>query len=205
MKQYIKNGIIKSRNQIVLRVNKTIKDKNGNDKEVVAQIFNPTEDMILADGWVEYTPTPVEPNKRKSPIQVMQEVVFEQYNNRTDITNEEALDRMIIIYDWEHYIGKPLKVGQCVVEGDNVYRVRQDINEVLEIYPPSVVPALYEVIEMTHSGDIDDPIPYVAPMEIFKGKCYTEEGIKFICTRDSGIALTHSLNDLVGIYVEHYE
>ena len=189
MKRYIKDGVIKTRNQIVIK-------KDGR------QYINPTEKLILEDGWVEYTPVPIEPNKRKSPMQVMQEIVFEQYNSRTDITNEEALDRMIIIYDWGHYIGKPLKVGQCVVEGDNVYRVRQDINEVLEVYPPSVVPALYEVIEMTHSGDINDPIPYVAPMEIFKGKYYIEEGIKFICIRDSGVALTHFLNDLVGIYVE---
>lgn len=206
MKQYKKiiDGVtvIKTRNQIVVKRTKTIKDKDGNEKVVNTQIFNPTEELILEDGWVEYTPTPLEPNKRKSPMQVMQEVVFEQYNNRTDITNEEALDRMIIIYDWGHYIGKPLKVGQCVVEGDNVYRVRQDINEVLEVYPPSVVPALYEVIEMIHSGDIDDPIPYIAPMEIFKDKYYIEEGVKFICTRDSGVALTHFLNDLVGIYVE---
>lgn len=201
MKQYIKNGEIKTRNQIVLRVTKTIV-RDGVEKEVTMNAYNPTEEMILADGWVEYVPQVDSQPHRKSRMAVMQEVVFEQYNNRTDITNEEALDRMIIIYDWEHYIGKPLKAGQCVVEGDNVYRVRQDINEVLEIYPPSVVPALYEVIEMVHSGDINDPIPYVAPMEIFKGKYYTEEGIKFICIRDSGVALTHSLNDLVGIYVE---
>ena len=202
MKQYIKNGIIKSRNQIVLRVNKTIKDKNGNDKEVVAQIFNPIEDMILADGWVEYIAPPIEPDRRKSPMQVMQEIVFEQYNSRTDITNKEALDRMVIIYDWLHYIGKPLKIGQCVVEGDNVYRVRQDINEVLEVYPPSIVPALYEVIEMVHTGDLNDPIPYVAPMEIFKGKYYSEGDVVYNCIRDSGTALSHSLKDLVNLYVE---
>lgn len=201
MKQYTKNGEVKTRNQIVLRVIKTIV-KDGIEKELEMNVYNPTEEMILADGWVEYVPQ-VDPHPhKKSRMAVMQEIVLEQYNQRTDISDSEALDRMIIIYDWEHYIGKPLKVGQCVVEGDNVYRVRQDINEVLEVYPPSVVPALYEVIEMIHSGDIDDPIPYVAPMEIFKGKYYTEEGVKFICIRDSGVALTHSLNDLVGIYVE---
>lgn len=187
MKRYIKDGVIKTRNQIVI--------VDGN-----MQIFNPTEEMIFADEWEEYVPPIEEPKKRMT--QVLNEIVIEQYNARTDISDAEALDRAIVIYDWEHYIGKPLKVGQCVVEGDNVYRVRQDINEVLEVYSPSVVPALYEVIEMVHSGDINDPIPYVAPMEIFKGKYYTEAGIKFICTRDSGIALTHSLNDLVGIYVE---
>lgn len=55
MKRYIKDGIIKSRNQIVLHGTRTIKDKDGNEKEVKTQIINPREEMILADGWVEYT------------------------------------------------------------------------------------------------------------------------------------------------------
>ena len=189
MKRYIKDGVIKTRNQIVIK-------KDGR------QYINPTIELILADGWVEYIAPPIEPDRRKSPMQVMQEIVFEQYNSRTDITNDEALDRMVIIYDWLHYIGKPLKVGQCVVEGDNVYRVRQDINEVLEVYPPSIVPALYEVIEMVHTGDLNDPIPYVVPMEIFKGKYYSEGGVVYNCIRDSGTALSHSLKDLVNLYVE---
>ena len=41
MKRYIKDGIIKYANQIVI-----IKDG--------MQTMNPTEEMILADGWVEY-------------------------------------------------------------------------------------------------------------------------------------------------------
>lgn len=45
MKRYIKDGIIKTRNQIVIR-------KDGR------QYINPTEEMILADGWTEST-TPI--------------------------------------------------------------------------------------------------------------------------------------------------
>lgn len=54
MKQYIKDGIIKPRNQIVLHGTRTIKGKDGKEKEVRTQIINPKEEMILADGWVEY-------------------------------------------------------------------------------------------------------------------------------------------------------
>ena len=54
MKRYIKDGIIKPRNQIVLHGTRTIKDKNGNEREVKTQIINPKEEMLLADGWVEY-------------------------------------------------------------------------------------------------------------------------------------------------------
>ena len=54
MKRYIKDGIIKPRNQIVLHGTRTIKDKDGNDKEIKTQIINPREEMLLADGWVLY-------------------------------------------------------------------------------------------------------------------------------------------------------
>lgn len=43
MKQYIKNNTIKSANRIVI-----VKDG--------MQIFNPSEELILADGWEEYIP-----------------------------------------------------------------------------------------------------------------------------------------------------
>lgn len=45
MKRYIKDGKIKTRNQIIIR-------KNG------LNTYNPTEEMLFADGWVEYI-TPV--------------------------------------------------------------------------------------------------------------------------------------------------
>ena len=48
MKRYIKDGKIKYGNEIVIR-------RNG------MQTINPSEEQILADGWVEYvTPEPTE-------------------------------------------------------------------------------------------------------------------------------------------------
>ena len=200
MKRYTKNGEIKPRNQIVLRVTKTIKDKDGNDKEVKLQVINPTEEMILADGWVEYIAPVVEP--KKSRMQIVQELVVKQYNERTDISNEEALDYMAIIYPWDYYLDKTLEVGMLVVYEDKPWRVRQT-HAPLEIYPPSLATAsLYEAIDKEHSGTPEDPIPYTPPMEVFEGKYYTQNGVAYRCTRNSEVALTHSLSALVGLYVE---
>jgi hypothetical protein len=58
MKRYIKDGQIKTRNQIVIKGQRTIKDKDGNDKIINTNTFNPTEEMILANGWEEYI-TPI--------------------------------------------------------------------------------------------------------------------------------------------------
>ena len=52
MKQYIKNGEIKTRNQIVLRKTRVV---NGEEK--VFQVINPREEMLLEDGWVIYEPS----------------------------------------------------------------------------------------------------------------------------------------------------
>jgi hypothetical protein len=195
MKQYIKDGIIKSRNNVVLRVTKEI-----NGKEVKLQVINPSEEAILADGWMEYIPPKVEP--KKSRMQIVQELVVKQYNERTDISNEEALDYMAIIYPWDYYLDKVLTEGMMVTYEDKPWRVRQT-HTPLEIYPPSLATAsLYEAIDKEHSGEVDDPIPYTPPMEIYAGKHYIEDGVVYRCTRDSGTALSHSLKDLINIYVE---
>lgn len=57
-------------------------------------------------------------------------------------------------------------------------------------------------IEVEAAGTQDDPIQYTPPMEIFNGKYYTQGGVLYKCTRDSGQALTHDLAALVGLYVE---
>lgn len=189
MKIYEKNGELKSANQIIIR-------RDG------MNIFCPSEEMILADGWVEYVPPTIEPQPYAlSPEEIARDIVLEQYNQRTDIPNQEALDRMVVIYDWSKYIGKVLKQGQVCVYNDKVWRARQE-HTVLAVYPPSKDTAsLYEVIEIIHTGEKDDPIPYAPPMEIFDGKYYSEDNLLYLCNRDSGTVLTHRLADLVGIYV----
>lgn len=187
MKQYIKDGIIKDANRIVIK-------KDG------MQIFNAPHEMLVEDGWVEYIPPKVEP--KKSRMQIVQELVVKQYNERTDISNEEALDYMAIIYPWDYYLDKVLTEGMMVTYEDKPWRVRQT-HTPLEIYPPSLETAsLYEAIDKEHSGEVDDPIPYTPPMEIFEGKYYEQSGVVYRCTRNSEVALAHDLSALVGLYVE---
>lgn len=191
MKLYTKDGKVKPQNKIVIITEEY-------------QIINPTEEMLLEHGWVEYIAPEVEPQPHvKSAYEVTQEIVLEQYNQRTDIEDVEALERAVVIYNWKKYIGKSLKMGQVVVWDERVYRVRQDISVVLENQHPSLDTAsIYEVIELVATGEKDDPITYEPPMEIFDGKYYVHDDVLYLCTRDSGTALSHSLKDLVGLYVE---
>ena len=100
MKIYEKNGEVKPANQIIIR-------RDG------MNIFCPSEEMILADGWAEYVPPTIEPQPYAlSPEEIAKDIVLEQYNQRTDISDQEALDRILVIYDWSKYIGKILKAGE---------------------------------------------------------------------------------------------
>lgn len=167
------------------------------------QIINPSEELILADGWEVYEPptieqVPYQPTERD----LLEELLKNEFNARTTTSNEDALHYMLIVYPFEHYIGKSLKVGQLVAHLDRIYRVRQDILVVLEEQFPSVdTAALYEVIEKEHEGTLEDPISYLPPMEIFEGKYYTQNDILYICIRNSETTLTHNLEDLLNTYV----
>ena len=199
MKTYTKTidgkTIIKTRNQIVVHITKEV---NGEERKF--QVINPTEEMILADGWMEYVPTPTP--RTKSRMQIVQELVVAQWNERTDISNEEALDYAVIVYDFEHYIGQELAQGKIVFHDANLWRVRQ-AHTAQENWQPSLDSAsIWEIIQVEHEGTEADPIPYAPPMEIFNGKYYTEADQLYLCTRDSGTALTHPLSALVGLYVE---
>jgi hypothetical protein len=122
--------------------------------------------------------------------------------NIIGLTDNEALSVKEVYPKWESYIDKTIEVGFVTLYNGNLWRARQT-HIALGIYPPSIdTAAIYEVIVESHDGSVDDPIPYTPPMEIFKDKYYTQNGVKYYCTRDSGIALSHDLSALVGIYVE---
>lgn len=195
MKQYIKviNGetVIKKRNQIVIK-------KDG------YQYINPKEEMLFSEGWEEYIPQHISTNlvPIKSRQTIIQELVTKQWNERTDISNAEALDYAVIVYDFEHYIGQELAQGKIVSHDDKLWRVRQTHTCQADWAPSLNSASIWEVIEVEHEGTKDDPIPYTPPMEILKDKYYIEDAVLYKCTRNSDTALSHNLSSLVGLYVE---
>lgn len=121
--------------------------------------------------------------------------------NYLNLTDNEALSVKELYPRWEDKIGKTIEIGYITLYNGNLWKARQT-HVAQEIFPPSLDTAsLYEVIVKNHEGTKDDPIPFTTPMEIFKDKYYTQDGVLYLCIRDSGIALTHNLRDLIGIYV----
>lgn len=121
--------------------------------------------------------------------------------NHINLTDEEALSVKELYPRWEDKIGKTIEVGYITLYRDNLWRARLT-HTAMDVYPPSLATAsLYEAIDKEHSGEVDDPIPYIPPMEIFNGKYYKQNGVIYKCIRDSGFALTHDLSHLIELYV----
>lgn len=122
--------------------------------------------------------------------------------NRIDLTDNEALAVKDFYPTWQSKIGDNVEQGYKMMYDGNLWRVKQN-HMIIEAYPPSIATAaLYEVINYQHEGTIEDPIPYVPPMEIFKGEYYVQHDVVYRCTRNSLTTLSHDLSALVGLYVE---
>ena len=123
--------------------------------------------------------------------------------NTMSLTDDEALSVKSVYPQWSEFINKKLTQGMKVQYDKKLYKVRQDIAAVLENQPPSIdTAALYEEINESHSGTLEDPIPYNNNMELEEGKHYSQDGVTYLCTRSTGQAVYHNLSELVGIYVE---
>ena len=123
--------------------------------------------------------------------------------NTFDLSDKEALKRKDLYPEWQSFIGKSLDTGFKVLYEGRLYKVRQPIAVVLDNQAPSqLTAALYEEINETASGTIDDPIPYNGNMELFEGLYYSQNKVVYKCIRSTGQAVYHDLSALVGIYVE---
>lgn len=69
-------------------------------------------------------------------------------------------------------------------------------------WEPENVTSLWEVINETHSGTIDDPIPYNGNMTLNLGKYYIQNNQIYLCHRDTVNPVYNSLYDLIDIYVD---
>ena len=120
--------------------------------------------------------------------------------NTYNLTPTEALKVIERHPKWK--VGIEVKAGERYQCDDLLWECIKD-HKTQENWKPSLETAsLWKVVVEDHEGTEDYPIPYTPPMELFNGKFYTQDGVKYKCTRDSGTPLSHDLKDLVGTYVE---
>lgn len=122
------------------------------------------------------------------------------------LTDAEALTVKGVYWQWEDLVkaGATVDKGYRFRYGDKLWRTEQPKYTFVAHYVPGAVgtESLFSVIDESHAGTYDDPIPYDRNMEIYAGLYYIENGITYLCTRSSGQPLYNDLSALVGHYVE---
>lgn len=127
-----------------------------------------------------------------------------------DLAAEQMIKHQRFAPAW----GEDIKEGDALVKGDKftcegkLYAVLQD-HTVLAVNAPSIATAsLYVEVTPDYTeggeefGTLENPIPYEGNMALENGKYYEQEGVVYLCNRDTGIAVYQPLSALVGLYVE---
>lgn len=129
------------------------------------------------------------------------EMLARQKINTLAVDDQTAL-RMIAFYP-EYEVDHEYKPGEKFVSASKLYKVLQAHTSQSTWVPGAAgTESLYARIDEEHDGTKYDPIPYEGNMALENGKYYTQGGVLYRCTRDTGNPVYNTLAELVGIYVE---
>ena len=122
----------------------------------------------------------------------------------TSLPDSDAANAVELFPTWAYPVG--YVVGNRVSDGGKLYKCQQ-AHTSQESWKPAATPALWVVIDVTHAGTQDDPIPASRGMEYEYGKYYldSEDGKTYKCERTGEaaggkIVLQYLPHELVGNY-----
>lgn len=130
-------------------------------------------------------------------------LIVQQINTLT-VDDQTAL-RMVEFYPaWSDIIGQTAeKAGYKFTYNGDLYKTIPANHTFQAEWVPGVgTESLYTRIDETHDGSLYDPIPYEGNMALVIGKHYSQDGVTYLCNRDTVNPVYNPLSELVGIYVE---
>lgn len=159
---------------------------------------NATEDEIFS---VQQAQAAYEAAERHRPLTTdeVARMLIEKQINTLDVDDATAL-RMLTFYP-EWAAGVSYTDGYKVQHSSKLYKALQEHTSQAG-WEPENAPALWTEICETHDGSEFDPIPYSGNMALEQGKYYAQDGVTYLCTRDTVNPVYQPLNELVGVYVE---
>ena len=139
-----------------------------------------------------------EASRSLSESEVLAMLIPQQINTLT-VDDNTALRMKDFYPEWA--AGTAYSVGFKVRKDGKLWRVLQAHTSQTG-WEPENAASLWEQINETHAGTIDDPIPYDGNMALTSGLYYMQDWVIYKCTRDTGNPVYHALSELVGLYVE---
>lgn len=124
--------------------------------------------------------------------------------NTYGLTAKEALSVKEMFPNWEE--GIDVKVGERYQHKGKLYEVVQE-HKTQADWVPTKQSSLWTEVSY-HEGTLSDPIPFNEELDPFwqgmvliKDKYYTQNGVVYLCIRNSGNKIVQELKYLVGNYV----
>ena len=148
-----------------------------------------------------------EEKHRPYTIGEVSEMLIRQQINTLSVDDAVAI-RMKDFYPvWEsgkaYTAAKGCPVGYKVVRNGRLWKLRQEHTSQDNWAPGETgTESLWEEICESHDGTKYAPIPYNGNMALQNGLYYTQSGVLYRCTRDTGNPVYNVLSELVGLYVE---
>ena len=170
-------------------------------KCVNGEIINMTAEEIAA---IEAESAKFEAYERTRPLtaEEVTAMLIKQQINTLSVDDATAV-RMTAFYpEWAK--DTAYTVGYKVQYLGKLYKVIQ-AHTSQETWTPDITASLYTRIDEVHDGTKYDPIPYEGNMTLYNGMYYSQDGVTYLCNRDTGNPVYNKLSELVGIYVEVIE
>ena len=172
-------------------------------KYINGEYIDMTDEEITA---MEAEAAKFEAYERTRPLtaEEVNAMLIRQQINSLAVDDNTALRMREFYPDWEDMIGQTVeKTGFRFKHGGNLYKTIPSNHTFQADWAPGVgTESLYTRIDETHAGTLDDPIPYNGNMALESGKYYSQNGLVYLCTRDTVNPVYNALADLVGIYVD---
>ena len=115
------------------------------------------------------------------------------------IDGNDALTAKTLYPLWA--VGVAYTKGFKVQYGGKLYRVLTAHTSQAD-WTPDVSTSLFEVVNESHAGTLEDPIPYDGNMALVSGKYYIQSSVIYLCNRDTVNPVYNALSELVGLFVE---
>ncbi len=112
-------------------------------------VSNPTEEMILADGWLPYTPPPVIPTPETEPdYALVAEAIKRILSTETEeLSDEEALEVAALYPTWISQIGVEVPAGKRLWYDGRLWKVIQQ-HVPQEDWTPDTAVSLYTEVSI---------------------------------------------------------
>jgi hypothetical protein len=142
----------------------------------------------------------IEESRRPMTEAEVNRLLIVQQINTLSVDDNTAL-RMLEFYpEWAE--NTAYTEGFKVQHGGKLWRCLSAHTSNATWYPSTDTASLWVQINETHSGTIDDPIPYDGNMALENGKHYIQNSTIYLCNRDTVNPVYSALSELVGLYVE---